>query len=45
MTEATGDIGVPHPDVAEPDDFTGTDPAANIREPDALGADRTARPA
>ena len=36
MTE-NANVGEPHPDDAEPDVFTGTDPNADVGEPDDLG--------
>lgn len=39
MTEDTGTLGIPHETDAEPGTFTGTDPDADVGEPDALGAD------
>ena len=39
MTEDTGALGVPHDTDAEGDAFTGTDPNADVGEPDDLGAD------
>jgi hypothetical protein len=34
MTEDTGPIGTPHD--TQPDDFIGSDPAADVGEPNAL---------
>jgi hypothetical protein len=37
MTEDTGALGIPHESDAEGDTFTGSDPNADVGEPDDLG--------